>query len=147
MSNFIYLLLEYDLNINAPGAIYDFEPNGDKYKFTTGKTDYEVYFTKFFSSSKQYERSYKPVRKSFSAMTNEGVAKKVNLTVTAITLHFMENNKNWELISITPLTKKRADLVRILLDENVPKEKYNVEEDNTDKTVFLISKKYKKNNQ
>lgn len=145
MSNFIYLLLEYNLDINEPDAIYEFEKNGDKYKFTTGKTLYEVYFTKFYSSSKQYERSYKPVGKSFIKMTNEGVAKKVNLTVTAITLHFMENNKNWELISITPLTQKRADLVRKLLDKNIPKEKYIVEEDNTDKTVFLISKKNKKN--
>jgi hypothetical protein len=70
-------------------------------------------------------------------MTGENKAFKINATVMAITLDFLENNKDWLKLIIVPLDSKRHNLVRRFLDTNIPEKYFMEEEDDT----FTITRK------
>jgi len=102
-------------------------PNS-KYLFTTGQTKYEVIFRPDPEGEGLYERIYKPVGSIPNVKTGEGKPLPVIATVTAITLDFMKNNKDWHTITIQPISENRYRAVIKFLDVNIPGNKYNIEE-------------------
>lgn len=122
------------------------DPSGTRYTFNTSEegkdgTEYEVVFEPHSSDEdekfKTYERMYNPVGKGYE-MTGEGNALKVNATVMDITMDFITNNKDWYDIIISPIESKRLNIVRKFIQQNVPKSKYNVEEE---EGILTITKK------
>jgi hypothetical protein len=99
-----------------------------KYTFTTGQTKYEVIFKSTPESEGLYERTYKPIGSIANIKTGEGKPFPVIATVTAITLDFMKRNTDWHTIMIHPISANRYRAVIQFLYENIPTDKYNIEE-------------------
>ena len=110
-------------------SAYDWKYVGgsdNKYTFTTGKTDYKTVFIK--EDEGMYERIYAPINKDMEGTeTKEGKAIPINATVMAITLDFLEKNKDWYMLTIHPIDPKRYRLVMHFIDNTLP-DKYAVEE-------------------
>lgn len=151
MVRLVDLLLEYYFDVSSKDSYYPYTTSNNKYyKFEAEKTPYIVKFRKYndddyylYGYSKKYERSYKPEKAmAYNILTGEGKAYKINATVMAITLHFMENNKNWEVLVINPVDKKRSGIVGKFLYNNISNSKYNVEEDTDGANIgYIITKK------
>ena len=121
-------LNEYNFGLEQA---FKWKYNGGKnsrYIFTTGQTEYEVVFKPDPESEGLYERTYKPVGGIANTKTGEGKPLPIIATVTTITLDFMERNNNWHTIMIHPISANRYRIVMKFLDENVPTNKYNIEE-------------------
>lgn len=101
-----------------------------KYIFNTGTDgdsgiDYQVVFVDHDGSG-IYERIYRPVGSKDFRNTNEGKPIKINATVMDITLDFMNRNKDWHELLISPIDSRRYNLVKSFVDRSVPKSKYLV---------------------
>lgn len=113
-------------------SAYDFKYVGGSnptYTFNTGKTDYKVVFRD--EEGGAFERIYMPIQKEplgKGETTGEGKAIPINATVMAITLDFLENNKDWHTVTIHPMDPRRYRLVSNFVYKNLPKNKYNVED-------------------
>jgi hypothetical protein len=113
-------------------SAYNFEYVGGfnpTYTFSTGETEYKVVFRD--EEGGTYERMYMPIQKKSlgkGETTGEGKAIPVNATVMAITLDFLENNKDWHTVTIHPIDPRRHRLVTSFVNKNLPKNKYNVED-------------------
>lgn len=144
MTKFIDILLEYSFDVSSENTYYPFKRTSNtNYYFKSDENEYEVRFQKYYSTSKDYERSYNRKGRPTAERTNEGKAYKVNATVMAITLDFMKQNSDWETIIIRPINTKRANIVKQFIYKNVPSSDYNVEEITEDGTEIRISKKEK----
>ena len=110
-------------------SAYDWKYVGgsdNKYTFTTGETDYKTVFVK--EDEGMYERIYAPLNKDMEGTeTKEGKAIPINATVMAITIDFLEKNKDWYMLTIHPIDAKRYRLVMHFIDNTLP-DKYAVEE-------------------
>lgn len=113
-------------------SAYDFKYIGGSdptYTFNTGQTKYKVVFKD--EGGGAYERIYAPIQKKplgAGVTTGEGKAIPVNATVMAITLDFLEKNKDWYILTIHPIDPRRHKLVTNFIDKNLPKDKYDVED-------------------
>ena len=113
-------------------SAYDFKYVGGSnptYTFSTGETEYKVVFRD--EEGGTYERMYMPVQKKplgKGETTGEGKAIPVNATVMAITLDFLENNKDWHTVTMHPIDPRRHRLVTSFVNNNIPKNKYDVED-------------------
>jgi hypothetical protein len=136
------LLTEYNLKVSKDNT-YEWDDVNDMhilYRFNIDndldKTQYKVIFEK--RRNGKYERMYMPeTRGNVFKMTGENKAFKINATVMAITLDFLENNKDWLKLIIVPLDSKRHNLVKRFLDTNIPEKYFMEEEDDT----FTITRK------
>lgn len=113
-------------------SAYDFKYIGGSdptYTFNTGQTKYKVVFKD--EGGGTYERIYAPIQKKplgAGVTTGEGKAIPVNATVMAITLDFLEKNKDWYILTVHPIDPRRHRLVTNFIDKNLPKDKYDVED-------------------
>lgn len=138
--------IEFDV-IKASKYKWKKDPSGTRYIFNTSEegsegTEYEVVFEPYNSEEgdekfKTYERMYRPVGKGYE-LTGEGNALKVNATVMDITMDFITKNKDWYDIIISPIESKRLNIVRKFIQQNVPKSRYHVEEE---EGILTITKK------
>jgi len=142
-----HTLSEIDFNSKSANK-FDWKYEGgsnNRYTFNTGEDgdsgiDYEVIFVNHEDSG-VYERVYKPKGKGFEK-TNEGKPIKINATVMDITLDFMQKNKEWNDLLISPLDSKRYNLVKAFVDKSVPKNKYVVD---SEEGIIKISRNFKYN--
>jgi hypothetical protein len=102
---------------------------GIKYKviFRRGKNEggYERVFTDY--------DNYRP-----GLMTKENKAIPIYATVTKITLDFLDNNNKWKVLTISPISAGRYKVATNFIYNNIPKEKYNIEE--VDQTIYITKK-------
>jgi len=122
------LLNEYNFGLEQA---FDWTYKGgpdSKYTFDTDQTKYEVVFKLDPESEGLYERTYKPVGGIANTKTGEGKPFPVIATVTAITLDFIKRNTDWHTIMIHPISANRYRAVIQFLYENIPTDKYDIEE-------------------
>ena len=102
---------------------------GIKYKviFRRGKNEgeYERIFTDY--------DNYRP-----GLMTKENKAIPIYATVTKITLDFLDNNNKWTVLMINPISKGRYRVAVDFIYNNIPKEKYNIEE--VERVIYITKK-------
>jgi len=126
---------------------FDWKWNGgktNKYTFNTGQTEYEVIFQP--GTPGDYERKFAPIgsggnKLDYNVSTNEFKANKIYSTVMSITLDFLEKNKDWKEILISPVDVKRNRIVKAWFEKTLPKNKYAFIED--EHAVFHIYRKIK----
>ena len=135
---------ELDFNLNK-GYDWNFEDGLDnKYTFTTGQTKYEVLFypTK---EENTFERLYRPISEDNqpgsvpTTPTNEFKVLEINATVMNITIDFLNKNKDWKKVVISPMDRRRYNVVKGFLDRYLPKNYFIKEEDE----IFYIYRKTK----
>jgi hypothetical protein len=109
------------------------------YTFATdGGIKYKVIFRKGKEEG-EYERmftdydNYRP-----GLMTKENKAIPIYATVTKITLDFLDNNNKWSTLIIRPISTGRYKVATNFIYNNIPKEKYNIEE--IDGTIYITKK-------
>ena len=137
-------LNELDYNINKG---FDWKWVGgktNKYTFNTGQTEYEVIFQPGIPGD--YERKFAPIGVSgnkldYNISTNEFKANEIYATVMNITLDFLEKNKDWKEILISPVDARRNKIVKAWFEKTLPKDKYTFIEDES--AVFHIYRKIK----
>lgn len=109
------------------------------YLFKAGDVKYVVQFMDNGGGS--YERIYHTVKEGdvdSDIMTNKGNALKVNATVMAVTLDFLNKNNKWYELIIHPLDSRRLHLVLNFLNKHLHSNvKYEV-----DNGIILIYRKY-----
>jgi cytidyltransferase-like protein len=137
---------ELDFNLNKS---YDWKFKGgvdNKYTFTTGQTEYEVLFFPVGVSSKGvFERLYRPISEDNMVgtiplnATNEFKVLEINATVMNITLDFLNKNKQWKDVMISPIEKRRYNIVKGFLDKHLPSKYFKDEEEG----IFHIYRKIK----
>ena len=135
---------ELDFNLNK-GYDWNFEGGiNNKYTFTTGQTEYEVLFypTK---EENTFERLYRPISEDNqpgsvpTTPTNEFKVLEINATVMNITIDFLNKNKDWRKVVISPMDRRRYNVVKGFLDRYLPKNYFIKEEDE----IFYIYRKTK----
>ena len=135
---------ELDFNLNK-GYDWNFEGGiNNKYTFTTGQTEYEVLFypTK---EENTFERLYRPISEDNqpgsvpTTPTNEFKVLEINATVMNITIDFLNKNKDWKKVVISPMDRRRYNVVKGFLDRYLPKNYFIKEEDE----IFYIYRKTK----
>jgi hypothetical protein len=139
-------LNELDFNLNK-GYDWKFEGGVDnKYTFTTGQTEYEVLFFPVGISSKGvFERLYRPTSEDNQpgtvpvTPTNEFKVLEINATVMNITIDFLNKNKQWKDVIISPMEKRRYNIVKGFLDKHLPSKYFKDEEEG----IFHIYRKIK----
>jgi hypothetical protein len=136
-------LNELDFNLNKA---YDWKFEGgvnNKYTFTTGQTEYEVFFQP--GATGDYERSFRikgteGKKIPYSVTTNEFKVMQIYATVMNITIDFLKRNKDWKNVMIVPVDDRRHKIVKGFLDKTLPSE-YFADEDELG--VIHIYKKFK----
>jgi hypothetical protein len=140
------LINELDFNLDKA---YDWKFEGgvdNKYTFTTGQTEYEVLFFPVGVSSKGvFERLYRPISEDNMVgtiplnATNEFKVLEINATVMNITIDFLNKNKQWKDVMISPIEKRRYSIVKGFLDKHLPSKYFKDEEEG----IFHIYRKIK----
>ena len=133
--------LDFDLN-----KAFDWKFEGgvnNKYTFTTGQTEYEVFFQP--GATGDYERSFRVKgtqgkKIPYSVATNEFKVMQIYATVMNITIDFLKRNKDWKNVMIVPIDDRRHKVVKGFLDKTLPSE-YFADEDELG--VLHIYKKFK----
>jgi cytidyltransferase-like protein len=133
--------LDFDLN-----KAFDWKFEGgvnNKYTFTTGQTEYEVFFQP--GATGDYERSFRVKgtqgkKIPYSVATNEFKVMQIYATVMNITIDFLKRNKDWKNVMIVPIDDRRHKVVKGFLDKTLPSE-YFADEDELG--VIHIYKKFK----
>ena len=136
-------LNELDFNLNKA---YDWKFEGginNKYTFTTGETEYEVFFQP--GAAGDYERSFRikgteGKKIPYSVTTNEFKVMQIYATVMNVTIDFLKRNKDWKNVMIVPIDSRRHKIVKGFLDKTLPSE-YFTDEDELG--VLHIYKKFK----
>ena len=139
------LINELDFSLNKA---YDWKFEGginNRYTFNTGQNEYEV----FFAPKKEpntYERSFRPVDEDNMFVgsvplkpVNEFKVLEVYATVMETTIDFLDKNKDWKKVIISPIEKRRYNVVKGFLDKHLPKKYFIDEEDE----IFYIYRKVK----
>ena len=138
-------LNELDFNLNKS---YDWKFEGgtnNRYTFTTGQTEYEVLFTPSKKELGTFERLYRPISEDNQpgtvplTPTNEFKVMEINSTVMNVTIDFLNKNKDWKKIVISPIEKRRYNVVKGFLEKHLPKKYFIDEEDE----IFYIYRKAK----
>jgi len=133
--------LSYDLN---KGFDWKFEGGkNNKYTFDTGQTEYEVFFQPGVTG--EYERSFRikgieGKKVPYSVVTNEFKVMQIYATVMNITVDFLNKNKDWKEILISPVDQRRNKIVKGFLEKTLPSQ-YFADEDESG--VFHIYRKIK----
>ena len=133
--------LDFDLN-----KAYDWKFEGgrnNKYTFTTGQTEYEVFFQPGVTGD--YERSFRikgteGKKVPYDVTTNEFKVMQIYATVMNVTIDFLKRNKDWKDVMIVPVDDRRHKVVKGFLDKTLPSE-YFADEDELG--VIHIYKKFK----
>jgi hypothetical protein len=136
-------LNELDFNLNKA---FDWKFEGgmnNKYTFTTGQTEYEVFFQP--GATGDYERSFRVKgtqgkKIPYSVATNEFKVMQIYATVMNVTIDFLKRNKDWKNVMIVPIDSRRHKIVKGFLDKTLPTE-YFADEDELG--VLHIYKKFK----
>ena len=138
-------LNELDFNLNKS---YDWKFEGgpnNRYTFTTGQTDYEVFYAPK-KEANTYERSFRPVDEDNMFVgsvpltpVNEFKVLEVYATVMETTIDFLNKNKDWRKVIISPIEKRRYNIVKGFLEKHLPKNYFIDEEDE----IFYIYRKTK----
>ena len=138
-------LNELDFNLNKS---YDWKFEGgpnNRYTFTTGQTDYEVFYAPK-KEANTYERSFRPVDEDNMFVgsvpltpVNEFKVLEVYATVMETTIDFLNKNKDWRKLIISPIEKRRYNIVKGFLEKHLPKNYFIDEEDE----IFYIYRKTK----
>jgi len=136
---------ELDFNLNRS---YDWKFEGgtnNRYTFTTGQTDYEVFYAPK-KEANTYERSFRPVDEDNMFVgsvpltpVNEFKVLEVYATVMETTIDFLNKNKDWRKVIISPIEKRRYNIVKGFLEKHLPKNYFIDEEDE----IFYIYRKTK----
>jgi hypothetical protein len=136
---------ELDFNLNRS---YDWKFEGgtnNRYTFTTGQTDYEVFYAPK-KEANTYERSFRPVDEDNMFVgsvpltpVNEFKVLEVYATVMKTTIDFLNKNKDWRKVIISPIEKRRYNIVKGFLEKHLPKNYFIDEEDE----IFYIYRKTK----
>jgi cytidyltransferase-like protein len=139
------LINELDFNLNKA---YDWKFEGgtnNRYTFNTGQTEYEVFYAPK-KEANTYERSFRPVDKDNMFVgsvplkpVNEFKVMEVYATVMETTIDFLNKNKDWKKVVISPIEKRRYNIVKGFLDRYLPKQYFIDEEDE----IFYIYRKAK----
>jgi hypothetical protein len=131
------LLVEITLDLSNAYEYKYIGGSDPSYDFTTSTgTDYTVTFKKSHEDDGIFERLYYPTNKEYQGKdTKENKALQVNATVMKITIDFLENNKDWNLLVIDPITESRRRMVMVLIDKNLP-DKYSVEQVEGDILIY-----------
>jgi hypothetical protein len=139
------LINELDFNINKS---YDWKFEGgtnNRYTFNTGQTDYEVFYAPK-KEANTYERSFRPVDEDNMFVgsvpltpVNEFKVLEVYATVMDTTIDFLNRNKDWRKLVISPIEKRRYNIVKGFLEKHLPKKYFLDEEDE----IFYIYRKIK----
>ena len=136
-------LNELDFNLNK-GFDWKFEGGkNNKYTFTTGQIEYEVFFQP--GAPGDYERSFRikgteGKKVPYSVTTNEFKVMQIYATVMNITIDFLKQNKDWENVMIVPVDDRRHKIVKGFLDKTLPSQ-YFADEDELG--VIHIYRKFK----
>jgi hypothetical protein len=133
--------LDFDLN-----KAYDWKFEGgrnNKYTFTTGQTEYEVFFQPGVTGD--YERSFRikgteGKKVPYDVTTNEFKVMQIYATVMNVTIDFLKRNKDWKDVMVVPVDARRHKVVKGFLDKTLPTE-YFADEDELG--VIHIYKKFK----
>ena len=138
-------LNELDFNLNKS---YDWKFEGgtnNRYTFTTGQTNYEVFYAPK-KEANTYERSFRPVDEDNMFVgsvpltpVNEFKVLEVYATVMETTIDFLNKNKDWRKLIISPIEKRRYNIVKGFLEKHLPKNYFIDEEDE----IFYIYRKTK----
>jgi len=135
---------ELDFNLNK-GYDWNFEGGiNNRYTFTTGQTEYEVLFYPV-KEENTFERLYRPISEDNQpgsipiTPTNEFKVLEINATVMNITIDFLNKNKDWKKVVISPMDRRRYNVVKGFLDRYLPKNYFIKEEDE----IFYIYRKTK----
>ena len=138
-------LNELDFNLNKS---YDWKFEGgtnNRYTFTTGQTNYEVFYAPK-KEANTYERSFRPVDEDNMFVgsvpltpVNEFKVLEVYATVMETTIDFLNKNKDWRKLIISPIEKRRYNIVKGFLEKYLPKNYFIDEEDE----IFYIYRKTK----
>ena len=136
---------ELDFNLNK-GYNWKFEGGtNNRYTFTTGQTDYEVFYAPK-KEANTYERSFRPVDEDNMFVgsvpltpVNEFKVLEVYATVMETTIDFLNKNKDWRKVIISPIEKRRYNIVKGFLEKHLPKNYFIDEEDE----IFYIYRKTK----
>ena len=136
---------ELDFNINK-GYDWKFEGGtNNRYTFTTGQTEYEVFYAPK-KEANTYERSFRPVDEDNMFVgsvpltpVNEFKVLEVYATVMETTIDFLNKNKDWRKVVISPIEKRRYNIVKGFLEKHLPKKYFLDEEDE----IFYIYRKIK----
>jgi hypothetical protein len=128
---FEHLIKEIGEDLSAAYLFKYVGGEDNKYTFKTDSFNYDVVFTledKDYDDG-NYELIYKIKDKNIKELplTQEGKAIKVNATVIAILLDFLKKNPNFISVLISPIDKKRYNLTKRFLDNNLPSN-YTMEE-------------------
>jgi hypothetical protein len=136
---------ELDFNLNRS---YDWKFEGgtnNRYTFTTGQTNYEVFYAPK-KEANTYERSFRPVDEDNMFVgsvpltpVNEFKVLEVYATVMETTIDFLNKNKDWRKVIISPIEKRRYNIVKGFLEKHLPKNYFIDEEDE----IFYIYRKTK----
>ena len=139
-------LNELDFNLNKA---YDWKFEGgvnNRYLFNTGQTDYEVFYAPSKKEPNTYERSFRPVDEDNMFVgsvplkpVNEFKVMEVYATVMNTTIDFLNKNKDWKKVVISPIEKRRYNVVKGFLEKYLPKKYFIDEEDE----IFYIYRKAK----
>lgn len=139
-------LNELDFNLNKA---YDWKFEGgvnNRYLFNTGQTDYEVFYAPSKKEPNTYERSFRPVDEDNMFVgsvplkpVNEFKVMEVYATVMNTTIDFLNKNKDWKKVVISPIEKRRYNVVKGFLEKHLPKKYFIDEEDE----IFYIYRKAK----
>lgn len=137
----ILLELTYDLSKSYDIGTPTIKLGNYIYEFETEKgTIYNVKYTKDPKDPGQYERVYWPVNKDVkyprgNTLTNEGDALRINATVMATTIDFLNRAENLTVLIIRPISSSRMAIVKKFIDINLP-DKFSSEEANDDILIY-----------
>jgi Zn-dependent peptidase ImmA (M78 family) len=114
------------LELAYPWSYAGIVGKSEKYIFKTEFTEYFVYFTRIEEQKGfiEYERAYFPKGKYPNVLTGEGKPLAINATVMAITINFLNRNKEWDAVYISPIGEQRRKLVISFLNKSLPPEYY-----------------------
>ena len=104
-----------------PWQIVESEPEEVVYKFKAGDLNYHVTF--FEPEEGLFERMYGPIEYGETDdkfKTNKFNYPKILITVTAITLDFLDKNQKWHEVLIHPIGESRYKTVLNILDKWLP---------------------------
>jgi mRNA-degrading endonuclease RelE of RelBE toxin-antitoxin system len=143
-SLFEHLITELGDDLNNA---LSFEYKGGKYNeytFKTDKNEYKVAFKP--DEDESYERVYHTTNRGLGNNfedTQEGKPIQINATVMAITLDFIKRVPSFKTIYIVPLDKRRFNLVKRFIENNLPPQYSFESKINEGENIILIHNKPK----
>ena len=139
MSHLKQLLTELTFNLSTALPFTFIGGKYNEYTFKTDVNEYKVAFKPDGESS--YERVYHTTNRGLGNNyedTNEGKPIPINATVMKITLDFMKRTPDFTLVYIVPLNRKRYNIVKKFVEENLPSQYSFEAEANEGEDIIVI---------